>query len=239
MLTSTIPIVALDVATFADAQALVQLLGDHCDYYKVGLELFSAEGPRVVTWLREQNKKVFVDLKLHDIPNTVQSAARSVAKLGASLLTVHASGGTTMMRAAVQGTREGGNSDGSCAVLAVTILTSLDSTAVGQAWGRESVDVKAEVLRLAKLAHESGTAGVVCSGLELIAVHAQFAGAVQTLVPGIRLAGGDAHDQARTITPAAAIRGGAHWLVLGRAVTRAPNPIEVMTAVNKECGRYP
>ncbi|MFN5581263.1 orotidine-5'-phosphate decarboxylase, partial [Gemmatimonas sp.] len=119
------PIVALDVPDRAGAEALVQRLGDACDYYKVGLELFAAEGPAIVAWLRGIGKQVFVDLKLHDIPNTVRGAARSVARHGASLLTVHASGGPEMIAAAVQGANEG-RPDGGCAILGVTILTSMD-----------------------------------------------------------------------------------------------------------------
>ncbi len=106
-MTLPIPIVALDVPTLAAAHKIVAQLGDQCDFYKVGLELFAAEGPGVVQWLRGESKRVFVDLKLHDIPNTVQSAARSVARLGASLLTVHASGGEAMIAAAVRGALEG------------------------------------------------------------------------------------------------------------------------------------
>ena len=225
------PIVALDVATLADAQALVNELGTSCFFYKVGLELFAAEGPHVVRWLREQNKNVFVDLKLHDIPNTVRGAARAVAALGATLLTVHASGGDAMIRAAVEGAAEGSAAGHPCAVLAVTVLTSLDAHAVNQSWGRTDVSVGQEVVRLAALALGAGARGVVCSGPELGALKAAFGDDIFTLVPGIRLAGGDAHDQSRVITPAAAIKAGADWIVLGRAVTSAPDRLKAMQAV--------
>ena len=143
------PIVALDVPDRRAAQAIVTRLGAACGYYKVGLELFAAEGPEIVSWLRDAGKLVFVDLKLHDIPNTVRGAARSVARHGASLLTVHASGGSEMIRAAVAGAQEGAAASGGCGVLGVTILTSMDSAGIGEAWGREEVDVTGEVLRLA------------------------------------------------------------------------------------------
>ncbi|MEP6781168.1 MAG: orotidine-5'-phosphate decarboxylase [Gemmatimonadaceae bacterium] len=228
------PIVALDVPTFADARMLVNELGTSCYYYKVGLELFAAEGPPVVRWLREQNKKVFVDLKLHDIPNTVQSASRAIAGLGATLLTVHASGGEQMIRAAVNGANAGSTSEHSCAVLAVTLLTSLDAPAVNASWGRTDVSVEREVVRLSGIALKGGARGVVCSGAELGTLKQEFGDAIFTLVPGVRLAGGDAHDQKRVITPAMAMNAGADWLILGRAVTAAPDRLKAMEAVWRE-----
>ena len=145
--TSAIPIVALDVASVGDAMALVNRLGESCRYYKVGCELFTAAGPHVVQAIRELGHEVFLDLKLHDIPNTVRGAARSASRIGASLLTVHASGGVEMMRAAVEGAGEG------CGILAVTILTSFDADGVAAAWGRESsLSVEGEVERLAGMA---------------------------------------------------------------------------------------
>jgi len=228
--TGVTPIVALDVPDLPRARAVVERLGDSCAFYKVGLELFAAEGPAVVAWLRDQGKEVFVDLKLHDIPNTVRSAARSVARLGASLLTVHASGGTEMISAAVEGANEA--SDGRCGILAVTILTSLDAAGVEQAWGRIGVAVEQEVVRLAGLARASSAAGVVCSGHEAAAVRAAYGPSLGTLVPGIRLAGGDAHDQRRVMTPAAAAAAGARWLILGRAVTGAADPVAAMASVH-------
>lgn len=224
------PIVALDVPDRAGAAALVARLGDACDFYKVGLELYAAEGPSVVAWLREQGKQVFVDLKLHDIPNTVRGAARSVARLGASLLTVHASGGEAMVAAAVAGALEGAP-NGTCGILGVTILTSLDGAAVGAAWGRDAVDVTAEVQRLAGIVVRGGGAGIVCSGHEAAPVRAAFGDRLGLLIPGIRLPGGEAHDQARVMTPAAAAEAGARWLILGRAVTGAADPVAAMAAV--------
>jgi orotidine-5'-phosphate decarboxylase len=227
------PIVALDVPDRAGAERVVAQLGDQCGYYKVGLELFAAEGPAVVAWLRGAGKQVFVDLKLHDIPTTVRGAARSVARHGASLLTVHASGGAAMVEAAVAGAQEGAP-DGGCAILGVTILTSLDGAAVAAAWGRDAVDVEAEVVRLAGVVRDAGGAGVVCSGHEASAVRGAHGAALGVLIPGIRLSGGAVHDQQRVMTPAAAAAAGARWIVLGRAVTAAADPAAALTAAQRE-----
>ncbi|MCZ8203687.1 orotidine-5'-phosphate decarboxylase [Gemmatimonas sp.] len=229
---AAIPIVALDVPDRAGAEAVVRRLGDACGFYKVGLELFSAEGPAIVSWLRGLGKEVFVDLKLHDIPNTVRGAARSVARHGAALLTVHASGGREMIAAAVEGAREG-RPDGGCGILGVTILTSMDATGVESAWGRTGVTVQDEVLRLAGLVAEGQGTGIVCSGHEADAVRGKFGGRLGLLIPGIRLPGGEAHDQRRVMTPAAAAEAGARWLILGRAVTAAADPVAAMAEVNQ------
>lgn len=226
------PIVALDVPDRAGAEAIVGRLGGACDFYKVGLELFAAEGPGIVSWLRALGKEVFVDLKLHDIPNTVRGAARSVARHGASLLTVHASGGREMIAAAVEGAGEG-RPDGGCGILGVTILTSMDAGGVESAWGRTGVDVQTEVLRLAGLVADGAGAGIVCSGHEAAAVKAAYGEQLGLLIPGIRLPGGDAHDQRRVMTPAAAAEAGARWLILGRAVTGAADPVEAMAEVKR------
>jgi orotidine-5'-phosphate decarboxylase len=235
---NVIPIVALDVADRRAAQVVVSRLGDACGFYKVGLELFAAEGPEIVHWLRDAGKLVFVDLKLHDIPNTVRGAARSVARHGASLLTVHASGGSAMVRAAVEGApgaaaaAVGGSAPrGGCGILGVTILTSMDAAGISEAWGREPANVTTEVVRLAGLVHGGGGAGIVCSGHEAAAVQAAFGTGLGLLVPGIRLPGGDAHDQRRVMTPRAAADAGARWLILGRAVTGAADPVAAMATV--------
>lgn len=233
------PIVALDVPDLASAKALVHQLGEHCDFYKVGLELFTAAGPDVVTWLRHEGKRVFVDLKLHDIPNTVQNAARNVARLGASLLTVHASGGPEMVQAAVVGATMGSESNGmpeTCGILGVTILTSLSGEMVGTHWGRSAVTVQDEVVRLAGLSHQGGAAGIVCSGHEAAAVRAQFGDQLGLLIPGIRLAGGDAHDQRRVMTVESAEEAGARWFILGRAVTAAADPAATIASVRASLG---
>ncbi len=228
------PIVALDVPDAASARALVGRLGEHCAYYKVGLELFAAAGPSIVEWLGGEGKRVFVDLKLHDIPNTVRAAARNVARHGAALLTVHAAGGVEMIQAAVAGAREGqGDRASSCDIIGVTILTSADGASIGRSWGRGPVDVATEVVRLAGMVREGGGAGIVCSGHEAAVVRRVLGDSLGLLIPGIRLAGGEAHDQRRVMTPREAADAGARWLILGRAVTGAPDPVAAMLAIHE------
>lgn len=230
-------IVALDVPSKDDAMQLVARLGDACDFYKVGLQLYAADGPAVVRWLREQGKSVFVDLKAHDIPNTVRGVARSAAALGASLLTVHAAGGEAMLRAAVEGAGAAGGSG--CGVLGVTVLTSLDSAAYSAASGRAEVDLPEEVGRLAGIAHAAGLFGIVCSGREASRVRARFGGDFRILVPGVRPAGGGADDQVRTVTPGEAAAAGASYVVLGRMVSAAADPAQVVTGVKRELASSP
>lgn len=218
------PIIALDVPSLAAAQALCERLGPQADYVKVGLELFTAEGPRVVEWLRGAGKRVFLDLKLHDIPNTVRGAARSAAAMGVSLLTVHGYGGAPMVEAAV----EGAGAD--TGILVVTVLTSFDAAGLGVALGREAPELGVEVLRLAGVAQAAGAHGIVCSGHEVRGVRSTYP-KLQPLVPGIRLAGGAAHDQARITTPERAAEDGAAYLVLGRAVTEAAEPATVLAGI--------
>jgi orotidine-5'-phosphate decarboxylase len=228
------PIVALDVSSAREALRLAARLAGRCRFFKVGSELFTAAGPDVVRALRgEIGADVFLDLKFHDIPNTVAGAVRSAIALGARLLTVHASGGLPMLRAAQQAATESGASE--CGVLAVTALTSLEPAVLAAAWGRtDAVEMEHEVLRLAGLAAEAGLHGIVCSGAEVGAVRAGFGDRLAPLVPGIRLAGGSSHDQARVMTPAAAQRAGARYLILGRAVTAAADPAAAMDLVLAE-----
>jgi orotidine-5'-phosphate decarboxylase len=220
-------IVALDVPDAAQADALLARLGPDADFVKVGSELFTAAGPELVTRMRAEQRDVFLDLKWHDIPTTVRNAARSAMRLGVRLVTVHASGGRAMLDAAVEGA---GNT---CGVLAVTVLTSLDASSLGQAWGRPIAQIEEEVLRLAELARGAGAHGIVCSGAEAAVVRATYGNTLRLLVPGIRLAGGDAHDQARVVTPEAAVAAGATYLVLGRAVSEATDPREALATVKR------
>ena len=220
-------IVALDAPALQDALRLVGVLGESCDFFKVGSELFTAAGPEAVAGLRARGKDVFLDLKFHDIPNTVRGAVESASRLGAALVTVHASGGPDMMSAAVEGAGE------DCRVLGVTVLTSLNSEALARSWGRDVSAVSDEVLRLAELVRSSGAHGVVCSAREAAAVRAEHGDALEVLVPGIRLDGGAAHDQARVATPSEAVAAGADYIVLGRAVTTASDPRAVMRRVKE------
>lgn len=224
-LTSVTPIVALDVPTSAAALSLVDTLGDLCRFYKVGSELFSAEGPAIVRAVRQRGLEVFLDLKFHDIPNTVRGAVGAAAAMGVRLVTVHAVGGRAMMDVAVEA------AGGSCGVLAVTVLTSLDAHALGAAWGRPVDGVEPEVLRLAGMARSAGVHGVVCSGLEAGAIRRTYGADLALLIPGVRLAGGAAHDQSRTVTPRQAAQAGATYIVLGRAVTAAKSPRNAMSEV--------
>lgn len=219
------PIVALDVSNEKDALSLVDSLGSQCRFYKIGSELFAAEGPSIVKAVQRRGADVFLDLKFHDIPNTVRGAVRSAAALGARLVTVHAAGGRAMLEAAVDG---GGTA---CNILAVTVLTSLDADSLGAAWGRTIPNVQDEVLRLAGLAKDTGTHGVVCSGLEAAAVRSRYGSTLATLVPGVRLAGEAVQDQARVVTPRQAAEAGARYIVLGRAVTAAKSPRDAMSEV--------
>ena len=228
-----VPIVALDVPGVRAALDIVDALGESCRFYKVGSELFTACGPAVVRELRAREADVFLDLKLHDIPNTVAGGLRGAATLGARIVTVHAAGGEEMIRAAVKAADDGGN----CAVFAVTLLTSLDASGIARIWGRgEPVDVDTEVVRLAGIAKSGGAAGVVCSGREAKAVKARFGAALQLLIPGIRLAGGATHDQSRTVTPAEAVAAGADYVVVGRAVTAASDRVAAMREILSQLG---
>src|SRR4051794_25431176 len=193
--TKTTPIVPLDVPTGVDALELVEYLGDTCRFYKVGNELFTSAGPAIVQELRARGCDVFLDLKFHDIPNTVAGGVRNAAALGARLVTVHASGGRAMLEAAVKAGGDG------CGVLAVTVLTSLSGGEVADAWGRSAdLDVATEVMRLAGVAASVGTHGVVCGGREAAGVRNRF-GELAVLVPGVRASGGAVQDQARVVTP--------------------------------------
>jgi orotidine-5'-phosphate decarboxylase len=231
-------IVALDVPDQESARAVVARLGGDCDFYKVGMELFAAEGPPIVRWLREQGKEVFLDLKFHDIPTTVRGACRSAARLGVRLVTVHAYGGPGMLAAAVEGA--GAQGDGArCGVLAVSVLTSHSSADLASAVGRPVPDLADEVLRLADLARAAGAHGLVCSGHEVTAVRSRFGAALRPLVPGVRLAGDSAHDQARVVTPGAAAAGGARYVVLGRTVTGAADPRAALSRARQELDAAP
>ncbi len=220
-----IPIVALDFPRADVALAMVDRLGDTCRFYKVGGELFTAAGPQVVQALRALGNDVFLDLKLHDIPKTVEGAARSAAEIGAKLLTVHATGGREMLAAAVEG------AGGRCGVLGVTILTSLDAAMLRTAWGRKTLEVYGEVLRLAGDCATVGAHGVVCSGLEASKIGAKYGDKLKLLVPGIRAAGGKTDDQKRAVTAAEAAQAGANYIVLGRMITQAKDPRSELMAV--------
>jgi orotidine-5'-phosphate decarboxylase len=222
-----VPVLALDVPTAADADRLLRAVPD-ADWVKVGLQLFTAEGPPLVRSLVEGGRRVFLDLKLHDIPNTVAGAVRSASGLGVELLTVHASGGRAMLEAAAAAASGTGTR-----LLAVTVLTSLHDEEVAEAWGRDRLDTGAEVHRLAGLAFASGVEGVVCAVHEAGGIRADHGPDPLVLTPGIRLRGGDVGDQRRVATPAAAVAAGSDFLVIGRAVTGSPDPAGAWAEVRR------
>jgi orotidine-5'-phosphate decarboxylase len=211
-------IVALDFPGADEALVFVDKLGDSVVRYKVGLELYVAEGPRIIQELHARHKKVFVDLKLHDIPETVGRAAAAVGRLGADLLTVHAAGGVEMMRRAVQAAPE-------TRVLAVTVLTSLDAAGLHADGVDPTLSTEGVVLRRAKLAQEAGCAGVIASPLELKALRGSCPPSFLVVTPGIRPAEG-ADDQKRVATPRQARLDGADAVVVGRPIRDAQDPVE-------------
>ena len=221
--------IAFDVPTLDAALELDAALGAGPEYAKIGLQLFTAEGPAAVRALRERGRRVFLDLKLHDIPHTVKGAATEAAKLGAELLTVHATGGLEMIAAAVEGAGKGGDTR----IVAVTILTSLNAynTPPGFQSPLHVGPVAAELLALARRA---GAAGIVCSAEELPWIKMMHGEPFFAVTPGIRMAGGAAHDQKRVTTVGDAVRAGAGLLVIGRAVTGVESPRAALEAARRE-----
>jgi len=225
--------VALDLPGEDEALKLVDRLGQTCQWFKVGMELYYAAGNSIVHQLRDRGFDVFLDLKLHDIPNTVAGAVRSATQAGASLLTIHALGGAAMMNAAA----EAASAPGSPRLLAVTGLTSMDAN---QLSGIGIAASPAEqVLRLAKLAQASGIDGMVCSPEEVDLLRKQIGPDTLLVIPGIRPTGSAIHgvlgdDQKRIATPAQAIAQGASLLVVGRPITRAHNPAEAAHSILQE-----
>jgi orotidine-5'-phosphate decarboxylase len=212
-------IVALDVSSAAEAQRIVQQVGGSAQIFKVGKQLFTAEGPQLVRDLVASGRKVFLDLKFHDIPNTVSGAVTEAAKLGVSMLTVHASGGSKMLKAAADASA---TSMSKPLVLAVTVLTSLSDADLAEL--SVAVDVKTQVLRLTKLAVTAGCGGVVASAQEARQLRDELGTGFAIVTPGVRPAGASVGDQARVVTPADAIKAGATHIVVGRPITEASDP---------------
>jgi orotidine-5'-phosphate decarboxylase len=219
-------IVALDVSSAATADKIVSSLGDSVSTYKVGMQLYTAEGPRVVRDLVASGHCVFLDLKYHDIPNTVASAVREAARLGVGMLTVHSAGGAKMLRAAVDAARA---VNPSLLVLGVTVLTSLDENDLEHIGVQGTV--RDEVLRLTALALNNGCHGIVTSARETAAVRAEFGKNFAVLTPGVRPAGASHGDQVRVVTPAEAIAAGASHIVVGRPITEAADPAAEARAI--------
>lgn len=223
-------IVAIDTADPARARALIAAVAPHCGLVKLGLEAFCAHGPAILDTAGET--PVFLDLKLHDIPNTVAGSVRALLPRYPAMLTVHASGGTAMIEAARHAAEEAGAARPK--LLAITILTSLLTSQLAEIGFAD--DARAQVLRLARLALAAGADGLVCSAQEIAPLRDAFGAGPILAVPGIRPAGAAADDQARTATPEQAIRDGADYIVVGRPVTSAADPAAAAAAIAQAIG---
>ena len=221
--------VALDFANLADAKTLVsQLNPEYCNV-KVGKELFTATGPAFIEYLQNKNFKVFLDLKFHDIPTTVKKACEAASQLGVWMLNVHASGGSNMLEAALEGTSKAKQP---ALLIAVTVLTSMDQKTLEEI--AVSRNLEDQVLRLAKLTEQSGLQGIVCSAKDLGFLKDQFNPSFLFVTPGIRMADDVANDQVRTMTPAEAIKAGSSHLVIGRPITQSKDPSKTLEKIYLE-----
>jgi orotidine-5'-phosphate decarboxylase len=225
-------IVALDVHSLDRATGLVDALAGLVTRFKIGSQLFTAVGPSAVEAVRKRGGEVFLDLKYHDIPNTVEGAAREAVRLGVFMFNVHASGGRAMMRAAAHGAGEASKTLGVTRplVIAVTVLTSLDRAALAAELHVAS-SVEGHVLHLCALAREAGLDGNVASPNEIRAIRNAIGRRWAIVTPGVRPAGSEQHDQSRVATPRAAVEAGADYLVVGRPITGAPDPARAAAAV--------
>ena len=223
-------IVALDYADAASALKLVNQLDPALCRLKVGKELFTAVGPQFIEELTRANFGVFLDLKFHDIPNTVAKACSAASNLGVWMLNVHASGGMEMMQAARQAVN---NSEAKPLLIAVTVLTSMNQASLDQIGIH--TDLATHVLNLAKLTQQAGLDGVVCSALETTTLRSQLGHDFCLVTPGIRPVHANQDDQSRVVTPADALKNGASYLVIGRPITQATDPLKALEAIHAEC----
>jgi orotidine-5'-phosphate decarboxylase len=219
-------IVALDVPTKREALELVEKLGDQISFFKIGLQLYTAEGPEVVRAVSSTGSKVWLDLKLYDIPNTVARAVESAGRIGAQMLTIHLSGGSEMVRAAT------GACTKSMLLLGVTVLTSSTEETLREIGVQDKVND--QVLRLAKLGVDAGIDGIVASPHEIKLLRREFGDKIKIVVPGIRPGGAEANDQKRTMSPRDALDAGADHLVIGRPIIAHRNPSEVVAKILDE-----
>jgi len=219
-------IVALDVATKEKALDLVTKLRDQISFFKIGLQLYTGEGPEIARAVLAKGAKVFLDLKLHDIPNTVARAVESAARLGVQMLTVHLSGGSEMIRAATAARAN------NISIVGVTVLTSATEQTLREIGIAGKVDD--QVLRLAKLGVEAAIDGVVASPHEIKILRAEFGNKIKIVVPGIRPSGSESDDQKRVMTPREAIDAGTDYLVIGRPIIAHPNPREALAKILNE-----
>ncbi|MBR3605098.1 MAG: orotidine-5'-phosphate decarboxylase [Candidatus Gastranaerophilales bacterium] len=228
-------VLALDVEDIKEAKQLVDELSPYIGTFKVGLQLFCGYGLEIVNYIKEKNSDFFLDVKLHDIPNTVEKASYNVIKNGANFFNVHATGGIEMMKAAKKGAMEAAEkyNKKKPLVLAVTVLTSISQEVLTQELSNTKT-VEDFVIQLAKNARAAGLDGVVASAKELRAIKREVGEDFIVLTPGIRPAWSNKDDQQRVATPASAIKDGADFIVLGRAVTKAENKIEAMKKIYEE-----
>ncbi|MFA4885640.1 MAG: orotidine-5'-phosphate decarboxylase [Desulfotomaculaceae bacterium] len=230
-------IIALDVNTMREAELLVDTLAPYAGGFKVGMQLYNSEGPEVLRRLRDRKAPVFVDLKFHDIPNTVAGASRVLTRLGAAILNVHAAGGKDMMHAAVDAARDEAARANikSPLIVAVTVLTSISQEVFNNQIGLPG-SIEEHVVAWALLAKEAGLDGVVASPREIAAIRKNCGQDFIIITPGVRPAGAAADDQKRTMTPGEAIGLGATYLVVGRPVTAASDPIAAARDILEEIG---
>jgi orotidine-5'-phosphate decarboxylase len=224
-------IVALDVSSAAQARQIVQSIGESASTYKIGKQLFTAEGPQIVRDLVASGRKVFLDLKFHDIPNTVAGAVKQAAELRVSMLTVHASGGSKTLKAAAEAAAQSASKP---MVLAVTVLTSLSDADLSEIGFKG--DVITEVIMLGKLARNAGCGGLVASAKEAPELRRELGNDFAIVTPGVRPAGTAAGDQARVLTPKQAIAAGATYLVVGRPILEAANPAQAAASIVSDIG---
>ncbi len=227
-------IVALDVPTTAEATDLARRLAPHLAAVKVGSQLFTAEGPRAVHALRDLGLRVFLDLKFHDNPNTVAGAVAAARSLGVWMVNVHASGGSAMLRAAAEAAAKGGAPDARPLVLGVTVLTSLEESDLRAAFGTTRT-LREQVQYLAREVRSAGLDGVVVSPHEIADIRGACGADFLILTPGVRPAQTDPGDQRRVLTPGEAIRAGANYVVVGRPILAAKDPVEVAHRIADEC----
>ena len=222
-------IVALDVDSVEQAEAIVNEIGPQVEWYKIGKQIFTREGKKCLEMLKSNNKKVFLDLKFHDIPNTVAQAVKSAISIGADMVNFHASGGSEMIKKTIEMNK---SSNPDCLFIAATVLTSMDQA------GLEELGIKGTpadvVARFAKLAKTSGADGVVCSALEIDLVKKECGDDFNLVVPGIRPAGSSTDDQKRIMTPGQAAEKGAQFIVVGRPITQAADKNAAAAAVLEE-----
>ncbi|TDL35096.1 orotidine-5'-phosphate decarboxylase [Jeotgalibacillus sp. S-D1] len=226
------PIIALDFASIHEVEQFLHQF-DEPLYVKVGMELYLQNGPAVIEAIQKKNHKIFLDLKLHDIPTTVKKAMKGLASLGIDMVNVHAAGGKRMMEEAMEGLISGTSSADRAKLIAVTQLTS---TSLAMLHDEQKIPLSMDeaVLHYAGLAYDSGLDGVVCSSLESQRIHDEISGEFLRVTPGIRLEGGNAHDQARISTPKQAFLNGASAIVVGRAITSSENPVKTYVRIKNE-----